>query len=186
MNKETTCCFTGHRPHKLPFLLDEDHPQYRLLEQRLTKEILEKILMHDCDTFLTGMAQGVDMLCAELVLKLRKLIGVPLRLVCVIPYLAQAQRWHAAEQERYKNILARADHKILLSNEYTDGCLLARNRFLVDHSMHIIAVYDGMSAGGTKYTLDYAMRKKRFVCVVNPQKLLPVPRSDNTSKKQKA
>ena len=167
MNKETTCCFTGHRPHKLPFLLDEDHPQYRLLEQRLTKEILEKILMHDCDTFLTGMAQGVDMLCAELVLKLRKLIGVPLRLVCVIPYLAQAQRWDTAEQARYKSILA-------------------RNRFLVDHSMHIIAVYDGMSAGGTKYTLDYAMRKKRFVCVVNPQKLLPVPRSDNTSKKQKA
>lgn len=162
-----TCCFTGHRPHKLPFLLDEDHPQYRLLEQRLTKEILEKILMHDCDTFLTGMAQGVDMLCAELVLKLRKLIGVPLRLVCVIPYLAQAQRWDTAEQARYKSILA-------------------RNRFLVDHSMHIIAVYDGMSAGGTKYTLDYAMRKKRFVCVVNPQKLLPVPRSDNTSKKQKA
>ena len=162
-----TCCFTGHRPHKLPFLLDEDHPQYRLLEQRLTKEILEKILMHDCDTFLTGMAQGVDMLCAELVLKLRKLIGVPLRLVCVIPYLAQAQRWDTAEQARYKSILA-------------------RNRFLVDHSMHIIAGYDGMSAGGTKYTLDYAMRKKRFVCVVNPQKLLPVPRSDNTSKKQKA
>ena len=139
-----TCCFTGHRPHKLPFLLDEDHPQYRLLEQRLTKEILEKILMHDCDTFLTGMAQGVDMLCAELVLKLRKLIGVPLRLVCVIPYLAQAQRWDTAEQARYKSILA-------------------RNRFLVDHSMHIIAVYDGMSAGGTKYTcLLYTSECSRY------------------------
>ena len=168
MKKETTCCFTGHRPHKLPFLRDEDHPQYRLLEQRLIKEILEKILMHDCATFLTGMAQGVDMLCAELVLKLRKLIGVPLRLVCVIPYLAQAQRWDTAEQARYKSILAHADHKILLSNEYTDGCLLARNRFLVDHSMHMIAVYDGISAGGTEYTVKYASQKGLFVKIIDP------------------
>lgn len=173
MNKTHVCCFTGHRPHKLPFLRDEDHPQYRLLEQRLTKEILEKVLLHGCDTFLCGMAQGTDMLCAELILKLRVLIGEHLRLVCVIPYLAQAQRWDAAEQGRYKSILAQADRKILLGNEYTDGCLLARNRFLADHSMHMIAVYDGISAGGTRYTLGYARRKDLSICVVDPNSLVP-------------
>ncbi len=173
MNNPRTCCFTGHRPHKLPFLLDEDHPQYRLLEQQLTKDILKKALVDECTTFLTGMAQGVDILCAELVLKIRSLIGEPLRLVCAIPFLAQAQRWDAPQQARYKQILAQADHKILLNNEYTDHCLLERDRFLVDHSSHMIAVYDGISAGGTKYTLAYARKKSLSICLIDPNKLIP-------------
>ncbi|MEA5003018.1 MAG: SLOG family protein [Christensenella sp.] len=173
MNKSHTCCFTGHRPHKLPFLRNEDHPQYRLLEQQLITNILKKALTDGCDTFLTGMAQGIDILCAELVLKIRELIGEHLRLVCAIPYLAQAQRWEATEQARYKKILAQADHKILLGSEYADGCLLARDRFLVEHSAHMIAVYDGASAGGTKYTLEYAYRKNLSVCEINPNRLMP-------------
>ena len=34
-----------------------------------------------------------------------------------------------------------------------------RNRYMVDHSALMIAVYDG-TAGGTRRTLEYALRQK--------------------------
>ena len=36
--------------------------------------------------------------------------------------------------------------------------MLRRNRYMVDHSALLIAVYDGM-LGGTMYTLSYAMKQ---------------------------
>ena len=35
MNRETTCCFTGHRPDKLPWGTHEDDPRCMALKQRL-------------------------------------------------------------------------------------------------------------------------------------------------------
>ena len=37
--------------------------------------------------------------------------------------------------------------------------MLRRNRYMVDHSAMVIAVYDG-AAGGTQQTLAYALRQK--------------------------
>ena len=46
----------------------------------------------------------------------------------------------------------------MLQHHYDKGCMLRRNRYLVDHSSMLIAVYDGM-LGGTMYTLSYAMKR---------------------------
>ncbi len=35
MNRETTCCFTGHRPEKLPWREDEGDPRCLELKARL-------------------------------------------------------------------------------------------------------------------------------------------------------
>ena len=35
MNRETTCCFTGHRPEKLPWREDEGNPRCLELKARL-------------------------------------------------------------------------------------------------------------------------------------------------------
>ena len=96
--KSHTCCFTGPRPHKLSFLQNEEFPQCVMLKKQLTEEILSKAVNYGCDTFLSGMARGVDMICAQLVIDLRRIVHMPMRLVCVVPYAAQAKNWPAAEQ----------------------------------------------------------------------------------------
>lgn len=88
--------------------------------------------------------------------------------MCVLPCLTQAQAWPKEAQARYKSILSRADKNILLQREYTEGCLTARNRFMVEHSSRLIAVYDGTSGGGTKYTIDYACKRGLGITVIDP------------------
>ena len=70
-------CFTGHRPEKL-----------RQTEQevciRLEREI-QSAVENGFHTFITGMARGVDLWAAELVLQLREQ-GCAVRLVCASPY----------------------------------------------------------------------------------------------------
>jgi len=168
IKKENTCCFTGPRPHKLPFLANETDVRTFCLREKIEAAVIDEIIQNRCDTFLCGMARGVDMLCAGIVLSLKKIYGNDIRLVCVLPCLSQAQAWPKEAQARYKSILSQADKNILLQREYTEGCLTARNRFMVEHSSRLIAVYDGASGGGTKYTIDYARGRGRFVTVIDP------------------
>ena len=71
------CCFTGHRPDKLKS--DEE-----TVKARLKEKILEAI-DDGYKTFIFGMAPGVDLWGAEIVIELRK-DHPGLCLVCAFPY----------------------------------------------------------------------------------------------------
>ena len=47
----------------------------------------------------------------------------------------------------------------MVQHHYTKGCMLRRNRYMVDRSSLLIAVYDGTPKGGTMNTLAYALRQ---------------------------
>ena len=52
---------------------------------------------------------------------------------------------------------------------YTEsGCMQRRNRYMVYHSALIIAVYDGLP-GGTRQTLEYAIRQKVDFVDIHPE-----------------
>lgn len=55
-----TCAFTGHRPSKLSYLRNADHPDYRRLSGMLGAVCLE-LYGEGFTRFLSGMALGVDM-----------------------------------------------------------------------------------------------------------------------------
>ena len=136
MNRETTCCFTGHRPEKLPWREDEGDPRCLELKARLAGAVeaaYEKGMRH----FLCGMARGADFYCCE---------------------EEQAARWRERDRERWFSLVERCDNETMLQHHYDRGCMLRRNRYLVDHSAMLIAVYDGM-LGGTMYTISYAMKR---------------------------
>jgi len=76
MNRETTCCFTGHRPEKLPWREDEGDPRCLELKARLAGAVeaaYEKGMRH----FLCGMARGADFYCCEAALALRDQFAPP-------------------------------------------------------------------------------------------------------------
>lgn len=156
MNRETTCSFTGHRPEKLPWRGDESDPRCLALKERLAaavKDAYDKGMRH----FMCGMARGADFYFCDAVLELReRRSGVTLE--AVIPCEEQAARWSERERERWFSLVERCDGETMLQHHYDKGCMLRRNRYLVDHSSMLIAVYDGM-LGGTMYTLSYAMKR---------------------------
>lgn len=167
MEKKLACAFTGHRIEKLPFLSDENDLKYKRVRQELFCNILALTREGRC-TFISGMARGVDLIAAEIVLSLRDLL--PDREICLwaaIPYDRQAAAWSVKERERYEAILGKANRVKYISHEYTRACLYQRNRWMCDQATHLLAVYDGQ-AGGTKYTIDYARKKGLNITIIQP------------------
>ena len=63
-----------------------------------------------------------------------------------------------AERARYRRLVDACDMETLVSARYTPSCMQRRDRYMVDHAALVIAAFDG-SAGGTRYTVEYAMRR---------------------------
>jgi len=164
--KSRTCCFTGHRPEKLPWRFDESHPDCVALKARL-REALKELYGRGCRHFITGMARGADLYFAEEVLALREeLPGITLE--AAIPCPSQSDSWTLAQRQRYQDILDRCDVEALVQREYTRDCMLRRNRYMVERSDFVLAVYDGMERGGTMYTLNYAKSRGLETVVIPP------------------
>lgn len=156
--------FTGHRPDKLPYLSEKD-PLCIGLKKRL-EETVRELIADGADAFYSGMALGVDMWAAELVLKLREEFP-NITLTAVVPCPEQADMWSEEQQERYNGILARCDKIITTSPRYGKGCMLKRNRALVDLCDILVAVFDG-SRGGTMQTVNYAKSQRRKIEMLKP------------------
>ena len=143
------CCFTGHRPQKIK------RPEW-LVKLALEKEI-KRAIKDGFTVFISGMAQGVDIWAAEIVLRLRSQ-GQPIRLICASPFEGFEKRWDSEWQSRYNEILAAADYVTFVSQKYSPACFQIRNEWMVDRSSRVIAVYNGQ-AGGTRNTICYADRQ---------------------------
>ena len=160
------CAFTGHRPKSFPWKYDEKARDCVQLKEVLAVQI-KQLAEQGVTTWLTGMAQGVDLWAAGIVLDLKEK-NPALRLHCILPCEGQEVKWPVAEQERYRSILRQADEAICVNQEYHDGCMLERNRWLVEHSSVLLAVYNGTYRSGTGMTIRYAKQLGREVIVIDP------------------
>ena len=163
---EKCCAFTGHRPRKFPWGYDETDARCVALKKALSEQIA-KLMEAGYTDFFIGMAEGVDTWAALAVLTLKK-ENSALKLHCVLPCEGQADRWSASAQELYFSILEQADEIAYVSREYSKGCMLERNRYLVDHAACLLAVYNGERRGGTAMTVKYAQRLGREIVVLAP------------------
>ena len=156
--RKHTCCFTGHRPEKLKQTEQEIKP---LLEREIAVAIMDGFPI-----FITGMARGVDLWAAEIVLSMKKR-GYPLRLVCASPYEGVGKSWSTPWQDRYRRVWEGADEKYYICQSYSRDCYQRRNEWMVDHSARVITVY-ARKRGGTRNTIAYAKANRV------PVKLIPL------------
>lgn len=163
---KTTCAFTGHRPKSFPWKYNEAAPDCILLKEVLAEQI-KALADRGVTDWLSGMAQGVDLWCAQIVLDLRK-ENPALKLHCVLPCRRQESKWTASAQEHYRSILAQANEVIYVGQEYSQDCMLERNRWLVEHSSILLAVYNGSFRSGTGATVRYARQLGRNIYIINP------------------
>lgn len=154
--REICCCFSGHRPSRLPWGSREEDPRCLALKYALSGA-LEDLYNRGFRHFICGMALGCDFYFAEAVLALREL-HPEVTLEAAIPCAAQAEKWSPAQRARYETLLARCDERRLLQREYSPGCMQRRNQYMVDHSALLLSAFAGVP-GGTMNTLLYARRR---------------------------
>ena len=160
MAGEWVCCFTGHR--KI------DGTALQALSA-LLDDVLDRLIADGVTVFRTGGAVGFDTLAALKVLE-RRATCPSIALELYLPCRNQAEGWGERSREYYDYILAQADRVEYLFDSYVKGCMLARNRRMVEGSQFCIG-YCTSELGGSAYTLDYA--KKNGLRVINLARMLP-------------
>ena len=112
--KVKKCAFTGHRPQSLPFGFNESDERCIALKQTLRAEIIRLIEQEGVTHFISGMALGVDMYAAEIVLGLKSSYeGITLE--SAIPCESQAEKWTEKQRDRYFEIASKCDKETLVN-----------------------------------------------------------------------
>lgn len=142
------CCFTGHRPDKLKL------PEHEL--RALIRREIEIAIADGYDTFISGMARGVDICAAEEVL-LAVDVHPGVRLICAYPYPDSTAAFSRMWRERAAAVSMRAALRVNVCPKYTKGCFMRRNEWMVAHSSRLIAVFNG-THGGTRGTILRALK----------------------------
>lgn len=169
MEEQKTCCFTGHRPKSLPWGTNESQPSCVQLKELLRQEIERLITEQGVRHFITGMAIGIDLIAARIVLELKEKYPF-ITLESAIPYEEQAAHWTAVQREEYYQIATQCDKETMLQGAYSPGCLRRRNEYMVKQSAHVLAVWNG-KASGTAQTVLYARGRKRSLTIISPDAL---------------
>ena len=146
LNKSQSVAFTGHR----------NIEGNKRLELRVAVDnALIELHQSGYRNFINGMAMGFDLLAASAVIALKRRFS-DVKLIAVVPYRNQSEKFSEYEQKRYQYALQNADEVIVLREKYSNGCLLRRNDYMLAHASGLIAYYDGKPKGGTFYTIRKA------------------------------
>lgn len=149
---EKTCCITGHRDIPLDKL--------ELVGRELQREI-DEALQDGYRTFITGFAQGTDMLFARMV-DARRGDYPDIFLEAALPYAGRIKQLTFDEKKR----LNKCNGIKIICEKYHSGCFMQRNRYLVQSSSRVIAVYDGREKGGTLQTIRFARVNEKELRII--------------------
>lgn len=146
------CAVTGHR--KIP----------TESQRKIRKKIMEELELAISDgykVFISGFADGVDLMFAECVLELKKKHS-DLFLEAAIPYLNRTQ----TKDKHFQSLFEQCNSFKIICNEYKKDCFMIRNRYMVQQAERLIAVYDGRESGGTLFTMRYADTMERDIRII--------------------
>ena len=146
-DRKKCCCFTGHRPHKLGISEQK--------AKELLSEAVDMMIDKGYNTFISGMAQGIDMWAAEVVLSKRE-TNSDIFLIAAVPYNGVENKWGDKDKALYNHIIKNADKVEFLCEHYVPYCFQLRNNWMVNHSTMVIAAYNN-EEGGTRNTIKYAI-----------------------------
>ena len=120
--------------------------------------------------FITGMALGADQLFADAAIQL-KAMGADIKIIAAIPFKGQELKWPEASQNKYNEILEHCEQHIICPGGYSAYKMQARNKWMVNRSEYILALWDGRKSGGTWSCIKYAESKGKKIIVLRPDTL---------------
>lgn len=182
-----TLCFTGHRPKDLA----GKENQIKAKLEILVKQAYDRGYRR----FISGMAMGVDLYAAQAVLNLQG-SHPDVELIAAVPFPGQTAYFDALSRAAWTSILMRAtqvnlfdpltetdvtlDAKTVLERNrqalnqeawpyhQVVKWLEMRNRWMIDHSDAVLAVWSGKPKGGTANAVRYAMKLEKPILVYHP------------------
>ena len=142
------------------------------LIRKLKDVIVYYIENKGVNTFISGMALGIDMWSARIIIALKESTYPHIKLVSAIPCDKQYEVWKDQKAiDEWHYIVGKADIVHYVSEEaYTSWCLQKRNEWMVDNSDYIVSVWDG-TAGGTHNCIKYARKFNKKILNIHPNTL---------------
>ena len=110
-----TVALSGNRPHKIGPSVDSRTVRETII--RRMAHTVSRLYKEGYDTYLCGMAMGFD-LWAALAVSFAKNYYPDLRLIAVVPFRGQEQRYDPESRECYRTMLNEADHCVCLYERY--------------------------------------------------------------------
>lgn len=163
-----TCCFSGHRPEKLPWRTNENDPRCIRLKEALY-DLVATLHEGGIRHFICGMAKGCDFYFCEAVIRLRD-EHPDITIEAALPCETQAVNWSEEDRDRYFYLVHQCDKETMLQHHYTDDCMINRNKYMVDNSSTLIAISSG-APGGTMQTISYAKKCGLTVITISPNEI---------------
>ena len=138
--------FTGHRDAAA---VDKDRLAF----------VVKQLYTEGYRTFMSGMAEGFDLMAAQAVLQLKDEFA-DIKLLCIIPFEGHISKISPKNRPLYNAICASADEVITISESYHEKAYYERNDYLVDNADAMICYYSGKRRSGTGYTVTAALKKR--------------------------
>ena len=157
---------TGHRPQGLGCGYNVPNPTYN----KICKAIKEELIKINPSKIISGMAQGVDSWAVHVALEL----GIPY--IAAVPCEGQDKAWPDYSKAHYKELLKSAVEVVIVSpGGYSPIKMKIRDEWLVDNCTSLLAVWSGITHGGTYHTVQYAKSKKDcMIHIIDPESLKEV------------
>lgn len=142
---------TGHRPQRL-FGNNLKNGKW----QKISEWIKTTLVQNGCTVAYSGMASGSDMLFALSVKEIKE-SGINMDLRLVFPCNGYGSK---SKDKRYlswrREIIDASDERIFMHENWCSTCDDDRDRYMVDNCDKLIAIFDGINAGGVYKTIQYA------------------------------
>ena len=169
-------CITGYRPSKLPGRYG--YNIYSTAYQELgfaVQDVLQMELLRNQTMKLeciSGMSLGVDQLYVATADRIKHNHPIyKISITAAVPCRGQELKWPVSSRERYHKLLTLCDKVHYVTNDsFTPSCMEDRNRWMVDNSDAVIAVWDGKS-GGTANCIRYAKKQHKTIYYIDPDTL---------------
>jgi uncharacterized phage-like protein YoqJ len=158
---------TGHRPQGLGCGWEIPNPTYN----KICKVLEDKFKELNTNKIISGMALGVDQYAIDVAIKL----NIPF--IAAVPCDNQDLLWTDVDKLRYHSYLKLASEVVIVSpGPYAPDKMYIRDKWIVNKSTNLIAVWNGIKKGGTFSTLRYAqkqqvIRKDYIINIINPTSL---------------
>ncbi|MFR9650181.1 MAG: SLOG family protein [Rikenellaceae bacterium] len=134
--KSKTVAIIGSRALSTPSGKDDLNLE-NVIRAELSR-VIHELYKQGKNTFLSGLCEGFELLCAEIILEFREK-KPDVKLIAVTPHLGEQSIYNSIDRHRYEKIVEECDSQFLISDG-VNSCIPygKRNEYMVDKSSIVI------------------------------------------------
>jgi len=159
------CCCIGERQREFSHDYLNNMPvSYQKYLQKM-ENLIETHIKNGVFYFVCGAMNEIELAFAETILKLREKYPY-IELEIDLAFREQSIYFTQSERLRFKNILNRANTLLYLFNLRDYWTKIQRDYYIVDMSLHVIAVWNGERDNSVYQAITYAHKQEKQVDVI--------------------